>query len=462
MAKNSKKAKEEKTAYNGKMISMPEVNPHAAGIDIGSRSHFVSVSQDNVAEFGVFTTDLQSIAEHLHAHGVKTVAMESTGFYWQWLFVTLQESGFEVFLVNARDLKNVKGHKTDVIDCRWLQLMHSIGLLTNSFQPDPVTHCLRTYVRHRKSLLEYASRYVSKMNKTLVLMNIQLSRVMSDITGESGLRVIEAILSGVRDPEQLERLISTRCKCDRQDMRKALQGNWRQDYLFELKECHDLYQCYQAKITSVDKEIERLMEEHAKEMRKATGGVAGQCPRHKHSHKNDPDFKVEQFAFELTGGVDLLAIDGIGLTTVLTMMSETGLDLAGKFPTAKHFASWLGFTPNQRISGGKQLSSKTGRKTNPLAKAIRDAANSAGNSITRLGDFFRRISFRKGRMSAITATSRKLAVIIYNMLVKKQSFRYEFTGDEAERAKQYQVKKALKILSKCDIQPEQLQAIMAK
>lgn len=235
-------------------------------------------------------------------------------------------------------------------------MMHSIGLLTNSFQPDSMTHRLRTYVRHRKSLQQDSSRFISKMNKVLVLMNIQLSRIVSDITGESGLKVIGAILAGERSPEQLEQLISTRCKCSRHDILKGLQGNWRSDYLFELKDCHELYQVFQAKIKSLDREIERLLIAQCSERKTSSTEEVGKCPLHRHKHKNDPNFKVEQFAYEQTGGVDLMGIDGVGLTTILTMMPETGFDLADKFPTAKHFASWLGFCPNRRVSGGKQLS----------------------------------------------------------------------------------------------------------
>lgn len=231
------KGKTKKTRSNDNMISMPVVNPHAAGIDIGSKSHFVCVSQDNVKEYSVFTADLHEIAKHLLSHDVKTVALESTGFYWRPLFILLLDYGFEVFLVNARHVKNVKGHKTDVVDSKWLQLIHSIGLLSNSFQPDVFTHNLRTYTRHRKSLIEDASKYIAKMNKVLVLMNIQLKAVLRDITGESGTRVIEAILKGERDAKKLEGLVSLQCESDRRDIEKALTGDWRREYMFELQQC---------------------------------------------------------------------------------------------------------------------------------------------------------------------------------------------------------------------------------
>jgi transposase len=440
------KAKSKKVKSNDNMISMPVVNSHAAGIDIGSKSHFVCVSQDNVKEFGAFTSDLNEIVSHLQHHQVKTVAIESTGFYWQSLFIILQESGFEVFLVNARHLKNVKGHKTDVVDSRWLQLMHSIGLLSNSFQPDAFTHQLRTYVRHRKSLVEDASRFISKMNKLLVLMNIQLSTVLRDIAGESGMTVIKAILDGERDANALEKLVSFRCKSERNDIAKALTGDWRDEYLFELQDCYDLYNYYWQKIRKIDFEIERILENNSNQNEHEVSKKDYKVPKNKLHHKNDPKFKIEKYSYEMTGGVDLLQITGVGVNTLLTMMSETGFDLEKKFKTSKHFASWLGFAPNKKISGGKVLSSNTKKKTNPLAKIIRDAANAAGNSQTRMGDFFRRIAFRKGRMVAIIATARKIAVIIYNMLTKQQQFNYELSETDKDRIKAHKIKNALKTL----------------
>ena len=215
-------------------ISMPVVNPNAAGIDAGSRSHFVCVSQDNVKEFPSHTAGLEEICAHFTAHGVKTVAIESTGFYWQQLFIKLQSFGFEVIVVNARHLKNVKGHKTDVVDSKWLQLLHSIGLLDNSYQPNDFCMELRQYTRHRRFLIQDSSKYIAKMNKSLVLMNIQLKTVLRDLTGESGLRVIEAIVKGERSPDKLEHLVGKNVKASREEIKKALTGDWRSEHLFEL------------------------------------------------------------------------------------------------------------------------------------------------------------------------------------------------------------------------------------
>jgi transposase len=454
------KTKSKKAKSSDNMISMPVVNPHAAGIDIGSKSHFVCAAQDNVKEFAVFTSDLHEIARHLKDCGIKTVALESTGFYWRPLFVLLQDYGFEVILVNARHLKNVKGHKTDVVDSRWLQLLHSIGLLSNSFQPDVFTHQLRNYTRHRKALIEDASRFITKMNKTLVLMNIQLKAVLRDIAGESGMRVIRAILAGERDARNLEPLVSELCQSDRKDILKALTGDWREEYLFELQDCYDLYHYYWQKIRNIDKEIERLLEIHSKQVQHEVSKKDYKPDKKKQHQRNDPQIDIEGFAYEITGGVDLLQIPGVGINTILTMMSETGFDLS-EFKTAKHFVSWLGFAPNRKISGGKVLSSKTRKKTNPLSKIIRDAANAAGNSKSRLGDFFRRLSYRKGRMVAITATARKIGVIIYTMLKNKQPFCYEYSQDDSQRIKTVKIKNVLKTLQSYNISKNDIEMAWA-
>lgn len=441
------------TTKSDKMLTMPIVNPHAAGIDMGSKSHFVCVAQDNVKEFGVFTTDLHTIASHLQGYGVKTVAIESTGFYWRPLYLLLLDYGFDVILVNTNHLKNVKGHKTDVVDSRWLQLLHSIGLLSNSFQPDSFTHELRVLTRHRKSLIESASAYISKMNKVLVLMNIQLSVVLRDITGESGLRVINAILSGERNPKKLSELFDYRVKAKREDIEKALCGDFRREYLFELAQCYEIYKFYWQKIADTDKQIEQWLKIQVSDK----PSVKDYQPAKKRQHqKNDPGFDMAKYAYQISGGIDLLEINGVGITTVLTLLSETGMDLCSKFKSAKHFASWLGSAPNRRVSGGKALSSHTRKKTNPLAKAIRDAANSAGNSQSRLGDFFRRIAYRKGRIVAIEATARKIAVIIYKMLSEHLEFNYDYSKNETQKIMKSKIKNIVKTLKKYNIPKEDI------
>lgn len=441
-----------KKKNSDKMLTMPVVNPHAAGIDMGSKSHFVCVAQDNVKEFGVFTSDLHAVAHHLQDHGVLTVAIESTGFYWRPLYLILLDYGFEVVLVNTNHLKNVKGHKTDVVDSKWLQLLHSIGLLSNSFQPDAFTHELRVLTRHRKSLIEDASRYISKMNKILVLMNIQLHVVLSDISGSSGLKVIKAILSGERNAQRLCEEVSFRVKAKREDIEKALCGDFRDEYLFELGQCYDLYQFYWQKIKETDNKIEDLLKINV-DTKPFTKEYQPAKPKQR--QKNDPGFDMAKYGYQISNGVDLMDINGVGASTVLNLVSETGMDFS-KFKSGKHFASWLGFAPNRKISGGKQLSAHTRRKTNPLSKAIRDAANSAGNSQSRLGDFFRRLAYRKGRMVAIEATARKIAVIIYKMLTEKLAFKYDYSECDTQYVVRSKVKNMIKTIQKYNITQQQL------
>src|SRR3989339_2849 len=441
---------------SSKTISMPVVNPHAAGIDCGSKSHFVCVSQDNVKEFKSHTMGLNEIKNHLKVHGVKTVAIESTGFYWQQLFIILQSNGFEVFLVNARHIKNVKGHKTDIIDSKWLQLLHSIGLLDNSFQPDFFTKELRQYVRHRRSLIETSSRYINKMNKSLVLMNIQLKTVLSDLSGNSGLNVIKAIVEGERSPEELEKLVGKRIKATRDEILRALEGDWRNEHLFELAQNYAAYLFTHNQIEQTDKQIEQLLPLWENKNGKEQLRNDYTKNKHRSPQKNDPKVDIRPFAYQMGDGVDLSQIEGVSTNTIFTLMSETGFKLTEKFKTAKHFSSWLGFAPNRKITGGKTISSHTATVQNPLSYALRQAANAAGNGKGRLGDFFRKIAFKNGRTAAIIATARKIAVIIFKMLENKDAYSYDYSQVETERARNHQIRTIQKKIQKFHIKQEDL------
>ncbi len=438
-------------------ISMPVINPNAAGIDAGSRSHFVCVAQDNVKEFMTHTAGLHEICKHLKSHEIKTVAIESTGFYWQQIFTMLQSYGFEVIVINARHLKNVKGHKTDVVDSKWIQLLHSIGLLNNSFQPNDFCKELRQYTRHRRSLIQDSSKYIAKMNKSMVLMNIQLKTVLRDLTGESGMKVIEAIVKGERNPNKLEKLVGKNVKASRDAIKKALVGDWRSEHLFELSQNFEFYTFTWQKIRETDQRIESIL----KEWQQKNGNESKKEEYRNRNHKkprqkNDPKFDVKAFAYQMTSGVDLSQIEGVNINTILTMMSETGFELKSKFATAKHFASWLGCAPNRKITGGKVMSSNTPKVKSPLVYAIRQAANAAGNSQGRLGDFFRRISYRKGRTVAITATARKIAVIIYKMLESGNEYCYEYSQDELNRLRKSQIKRVKRTINRFNIEETEL------
>jgi transposase len=405
-----------------KKIEMDIINPHCAGIDIGSRSHFVAVGQalEDVKEFGVYADDLTDICLHLKERGVTSVAMESTGNYWQNLYVELIKHGFEVTLANGKFTKNIKGKKTDVKDARWIQKLHSIGLLTSSFLPDETTEKLRTYCRQRQNMLTLAAEASHKMQKYLKILNFRLDVVVNDICGLTGMSIITDICKGNLDPEKLSEHRHGNCRKSKEEIAKALKGNNREDYLFGLKQELDSYQFYQKKIGECDKQITAFLKEQIntnpeKKKLKTTEKT------HKRINKNAlKGIDLNQASFQYFGGVDLMSIEGMSHATVLSIISEIGPEGFHKFESAKHFTSWLRLAPNNKVSGGKLLSSKTPKGSNRLKIALRNAANAIGNlKDTHLSNFFNRVCYRKGRTVAVSATARKLAVIIWNMIVKK-------------------------------------------
>ncbi len=403
-------------------VSMQVVNPQAAGIDIGSRSHWVAVGQSekDVREYGVFNQDLFALADWLEEKDVKTVAMESTGAYWQNLYAVLISKGLHVVLCNGKFTKNIKGKKTDIKDCQWIQKLHTLGLLTSSFLPDGKTEELRTYCRQRANLLHLAASTSKKMQKNLRLLNLRLDVVVKDICGLTGLLIIRAICDGETDPGKLASFRHGNCRKSEEEIAKALQTNGRKDYLFALQQELETYDHLQKKIDECDKEIDKMLDEiiHSDDNKRQHYIEA---KPHKRVNKNTPkDIDLNLKSYQMFEGTDLLAIEGMSYSTVLALMSEVGIEGIRKFKTAKHFTSWLRLAPNNKVSGGKVLSSKVPKGSNRLKIALRNAANAIGNlkDSTPLRDFFHRISFRKGRVSAISATARKLAVIIWNMVVK--------------------------------------------
>lgn len=403
-------------------ISMEIVNPHAAGVDIGSRSHWVAVGQSepDVREFGVFNHDLFALADWLDERKIRTVAMESTGTYWQNLYAVLVARGFHVILCNGKFTKNIKGKKSDVMDCQWIQKLHTLGLLSGSFLPDGQTEQLRTYCRHRSNLLHAAASTSKKMQKYLRLLNFRLDVVVKDICGLTGLLIIRAICDGEKDPQKLASLRHGNCRRSEEEIASALQSNGRNDYLFALGQELETYDHLQSKIGQCDKEIAKMLEEIIGSDDNKRQHHIDPKP-HKRINKNTPkEIDLNLKSYQMFEGTDLLAIEGVSYSTVLALMSEVGIEGIRKFPTAKHFASWLRLAPNNKVSGGKLLSSKVPKGSNRLKIALRNAANAIGNlkESTPLRDFFHRVNFRKGRVSAISATARKLAVIIWNMVVK--------------------------------------------
>lgn len=394
---------------------MSLINLNAAGIDIGHREHWCAVPADRAAKpvqrFGTFTEDLERMADWLKGCGIKTVAMESTGVYWIAAFQILERRGFEVRLVNARHVKNVSGRKSDVLDCQWLQQLHSYGLLNGSFRPSDALCVLRSYLRYRDELVCARSVQCQHMQKALQQMNVQLHQVLSDVTGVSGLRIIEAILQGERDPGKLAALADRRVRANTATIAKAMRGDYRTEHLFVLQCAYELHQTYEKKIHQCDEQIIEQMAQLPDQLGQPLGErKPGRAPiRDRVAGK---DLRVELHRWT---GVDLTAIEGIGVLTAQVVLSEIGTDMS-RWRSEKHFTSWLGLCPDNRISGGKILSCHTRRVVNRVSDTLRMAAMTLQNSKTALGAFYRRMRGRSGAASAITATAHKLARIIYRLL----------------------------------------------
>lgn len=399
-----------------------QINFNAAGIDIGSESHYVAVPEGrdpegkDVRSFGTFTSDLYAIADWLTQCRIDTIALESTGVYWIPLFEILESKGFDVKLVNPRFIKNVPGRKTDVVDCQWIRQLHSYGLLTGSFRPDDQICILRSYLRQRALLVSYASHHIQHIQKALEQMNVKLNQVIRDITGTTGMSIIRAILAGERKPEKLAQLRNSRCKNDAKTIAKALHGNWRSEHLFALQQAVELFDFYQKQIADCDLKIEQ----HLADFEDRSNGQPLNKSR-KATGRNKLSFDARTHLFQMTG-VDLTNVDGLDSLTVLKVISEIGLDM-NRWPTSKHFASWLGLSPGSKISGGKVLSAKTKKCASRAAHYLRLAAYSLHNSKTAIGAFFRRKKGQLGPAKAITATAHKLARIIYNMLQKGTEYK---------------------------------------
>ena len=405
---------------------MPIINPHCAGIDVGSRSHFVAIGQgpEHVKEFGVYAEDLKQLAQWLLQNSITTVAMESTGTYWQNLFVELINNGLHVVLTSGKFTKNINRKKTDVLDCQWIQKMHTLGLLPSSFLPDHTTEKLRTLTRHRANMIAQKADASHKMQKFLKWLNFRLDVVVRDITGLTGIKIIHDICNGNLDPHALAKHRHYNCKKSEIEIAKALVSNKRDDYLFGLQQEYDRFIFYKNKIQQCDKQIADFLNQV---IDNKTDIVDDLPPKKKDKRINKNTIKgidLNIVSYQYFNGVDLLTIPGVSYSTVLTFMSEIGPDGIKKFPTAKHFTSWLRLAPNNKMSGKKTLSRKIPKGSNRLKIALRNAANAVGNlKDSDLGKFFKKIAFRKGRQAAITATARKIAVILWNMVTKKQPYK---------------------------------------
>jgi transposase len=416
MKKRLENQKKKKTKIS--LDSLSQVEPNAAGIDIAHREHWCAVPSDRcerpVRRFGTFTEDLEKMADWLRECGIKTVAMEATGVYWIPAFQVLERRGFKVLLVNARHVKNVSGRKSDVLDCQWIQRLHSYGLLNASFRPTDSMCVLRSYLRYRDDLVCARSVQCQHMQKALQQMNVQLHQVLSDVTGVSGLRIIEAILAGERDAKKMAGLADCRVRASRATIEKALRGDYRAEHLFVLQSAFDLSQTYERKIRLCDEQIIAQLAQLPARVDLKDKPVPPPKPGRPRLKDMVAGTDLREELYRCAG-VDLTAIEGVGVLTAQVVISEIGLDMA-RWRSEKHFASWLGLCPDNRISGGKVLSSHTRHVVNSAADALRIAAASLQNSKTALGAFYRRMRAKLGAASAITATAHKLARIIYRLL----------------------------------------------
>jgi len=401
-----------------------QINLNAAGIDIGAHKHFVAVPKgrdpqgQDIRHFDTFTTDLYALADWLKQCRIATVAMESTGIYWIPLFEILEQKGFEVRLVNPRSIKHAPGRKSDVVDCQWIQQLHAYGLLTSAFRADEQINVLRAYHRQRTMLVSHAASHIQHMQKALEQMNLKLTNVITDITGTTGMKIIRNILAGERDPKKLSQHRDPRCKKSEKQIAKSLHGNWRDEHLFALQQAVALYDFYQTQIQACDQQIKAQL------CRFEDRSDDSELPPSP-GKSNGPGKKL---TFDATGhlyrmtGVDLTQIVGLNAPSVLTIIAEVGLDM-NRWPTAKHFASWLGLCPGSKISGGKNFSSKTKPSANRAAHAFRMAAYSLHRSQTAIGAFLRRKKSQLGAPKAITATAHKIARIFYQMLKSRTEYK---------------------------------------
>jgi transposase len=406
----------------GVVNALEQINPNAAGIDVGGEEVWVAVppdrDKDSVRSFATFTADLERLADWLEACGVDIVAMEATGVYWIPLFEILEGRGFQVYLVNARHLKNVSGRKTDILDCQWIQQLLTYGLLSPSFRPPEEIVAIRSLVRHREMLVQYRSAHIQHMQKALIQMNLRLTNVLSDITGVTGLKIIRAILAGERNPRVLAEFREPGCKKSEAEIAKSLEGHYKREHLFALKQALELYDFYDRQLQACDAELEAMYQQFDPP---EDPGTPPPPPRQGKRRKNQAHFDLALALYRLSGGIDLTQIDGVDEVTIQKVLSEIGTDMS-KWPTEKHFASWLRLCPNNKVTGGKVKQRGVQPTTNRASTALRVAASSLKHSDSALGAYYRRIRTRSGAPAAVTATAHKLARIIYAMLKQRKPY----------------------------------------
>jgi len=424
--KSGPKIAKSKRASQRKETKHPVFQPNAAGIDIGAREIYVAVPADRdehpVRKCETFTGDLHQMAEWLVHCGITTAAMESTGVYWIPVYEVLEQYGIKSCLTNPRNMKNVPGKRTDFHECQWIQYLHSMGLLHSAFRPDGEVCAVRSLMRHRNDLVEMASQHVQHMQKALTQMNVQFHHAISDITGLTGLAILDAIVAGERDPAVLAKLRDPHIKASEETLRKSLEGNWRPEHILALKQRLLLYRAYRDQINDCDQEIEKRVaafEAKVDPAEKPMPEDRKQKQRKRKKKSGSPDFDMRTEAYKLFG-VDLTQIPGL-MMLVLMLFSEVGRDMS-RWPTAAHFVSWLGLCPDNDISGGKVLWRGARRTKSRAGTLFRLAAHSLHRDQTPMGDYLRRMKAKLGPAAATTATAHKIAIIFYTMVSKQVEY----------------------------------------
>jgi transposase len=429
------------------------VHPDAAGIDVGGSEHWVAISPERddepVRRFGCFTSDLRQMADWLVEKRIRTVVLQSTGVYWMPVFEILEAAGLQVYLVNAQHTRNVPGRKSDVQECQWLLKLHAFGLLNNSFQPSPEVRIARTLWRHRGNLVAEASSAIQRMQKALIEMNVQLSNVLSDLSGVSGMSILEAILGGVRDRWELAALAQPEVKASREEIAQSLEGNWREELLFVLGQEVKLYRFYQSQIVDCDRQLRTHLQSFGSRVDVAAQPL-GPKPKGKKVSKNAPQFDLRTELYRITG-IDWVQINGIDVLTAQTVMAEAGTDLSA-FPTEKQFTSWLGLCPTNEQSGGKILNRRTRKVVNRATGAFRNAASTLLRSQSYLGAQYRRLRTRLGAPKAITAMARKLACLYYRLIKHGQQYVDKGTEYYEARYREQQIRSLTKRAHKLGLQ----------
>jgi transposase len=461
----SKKQAKQKNRPRNKQVdwkALDIVHPDAAGIDIGGSEHWVAISPDRdehpIRCFDCFTADLQELADWLIAKGVRSVALQSTGVYWIPVFEVLQQRGLEVYLVNARHTKNLPGRKSDIEECQWLLKLHTFGLLNNSFQPTDEIRITRTLWRQRGGLAEQARSTIQRIQKVLTEMNVQLSNVLSDVSGASGMAIIHGILKGERDARVLAALADAQVKASKEVIAKSLEGNWRQELLFVLAQEVELYGVYQDKIAECDRQLQTQLRTMAPKVDLESNPL-GPRPKGKRAQGNAPKFDLRTELYRLTG-VDWTQVNGIDVTVAQSVIAETGVDLS-PFPSEGNFTSWMGLCPANDSSSGRVIRKSTPHVASRAATAFRQAASSLIRSQSYLGAQYRRLRTRLGAPKAITAMARKLACLFYRLLKYGQQYVDKGMQFYEEKYRDQQIKSVTRRAQQLGLQVIQPKASLA-